>query len=388
MDTLFGTQTQEGRGHGLVLVLAARTVRFVGRVAVPVALGAAGIGLLMLAVPVALAVAPAVALAASPAVALVAAALLLLAAFRARLGDPASSRTARLFDRLASLFAPATTTTTANRTTTIPLAARTAFTPVPSSNSRYVRLRDFAASWLPFTSTSASSSNNKLLEEGLIPPASSSLNSFAPPHAGSNVNQSFVDLSQSKVVFKALNPATDAPLLALCSNLLKQNPTTFQSMPASSNPQQQLQQSTKLPLVRLGRSDPNGLEYKVLSVWRKDAKQLLIRRDFSSLQLEHLVAFAEYMHPIDSPGTIRIEKLVTNPPYYQPPQQQRPLSAGSQPSPLSFSHRLITEIQRLPNVQSIGVWCLTGVEPFYEALGFVQAKNGEKGPWMVWIAGK
>ncbi|KAJ3234316.1 hypothetical protein HDU78_005898 [Chytriomyces hyalinus] len=202
-----------------------------------------------------------------------------------------------------------------------------------------------------------------------------------------------IEKAPPKVVFKSLNPVSDGPLLVLCNSLLNskkpslhQHPSTASITSSSSSSaaaakQNNVPSSKSQPSVRLGRMDsyphnhtPSSssavVEFKVLTVWRKDVKDILMRREYARLFVEDLVAFVEYMHPLSNPSALRIEKLSTN-----------PLYQGYHPS---FSHRLIQEVQRIGGVRSIGVWCLSGVEGFYENLGFVKVREGTMGPWMVW----
>ncbi|KAI8836764.1 hypothetical protein BJ741DRAFT_605107 [Chytriomyces cf. hyalinus JEL632] len=223
-----------------------------------------------------------------------------------------------------------------------------------------------------------------------------------------------IEKAPPKVVFKSLNPVSDGPLLVLCNSLLNskvrvqptspahfksfdqfqpqqkpslhQHPSTATITSSSSSStaaakQNNMPSSKSQPSVRLGRMDsyphnhtPSSsssvVEFKVLTVWRKDVKDILMRREYARLFVEDLVAFVEYMHPLSNPSALRIEKLSTN-----------PLYQGYHPS---FSHRLIQEVQRIGGVRSIGVWCLSGVEGFYENLGFVKVREGTMGPWMVW----
>ncbi|KAJ3238408.1 hypothetical protein HDU81_007889 [Chytriomyces hyalinus] len=159
-----------------------------------------------------------------------------------------------------------------------------------------------------------------------------------------------IEKAPPKVVFKSLNPVSDGPLLVLCNSLLNskvrvqppahfksfdqfhnkqkpslhQNPSTatVTSAPSSSTPttafpptptaaaakQNNIPSTKSQPSVRLGRMDsyphnhtPSSssavVEFKVLTVWRKDVKDILMRREYARLFVEDLVAFVEVNDP-------------------------------------------------------------------------------------------
>ncbi|TPX77083.1 hypothetical protein CcCBS67573_g01635 [Chytriomyces confervae] len=146
-----------------------------------------------------------------------------------------------------------------------------------------------------------------------------------------------IEKAPPKVVFKSLNPVSDGPLLVLCNSLLNskvrvqptspahfksfdqfqpqqkpslhQHPSTASITSSSSSStaaakQNNVPSSKSQPSVRLGRMDsyphnhtPSSsssvVEFKVLTVWRKDVKDILMRREYARLFVEDLVAFVE-----------------------------------------------------------------------------------------------
>ncbi|KAJ3392197.1 hypothetical protein HDU84_004689 [Entophlyctis sp. JEL0112] len=352
----------------LLLVLSAAARRLI-----PVVLGLAGVSLLALAVPVALAVSPAVLAALSPVAILIAAAVILLFAMRARLSP--GSMASRAVDGFASLLPGGVFSRSTHQ-----LAPR-------SASSYYSRAREYAVSWIPSflrgnkRSEDVTADSSRFAEEGIAPPSdfgdsAAQQSQHQPPQqwqeyervrppkdtatSPESRNATIATPLPSsvpvnfKTVFKVLDSSSDAQLLAICTSL-------FHS--TSGRPV-----SAKIG-VRLGRSDTFSVEFKVLSVWRHEVKDLLVQRDFSRLSVRDLVAFVEYMHPIQSAEILRIEKLVTNPAYHI---SQVGLSSDAS----VYSQQLIKEMQRFPKVTSIGVWCLNGAEEFYRSLGFAKARDG------------
>ncbi|KAJ3406541.1 hypothetical protein HDU80_011039 [Chytriomyces hyalinus] len=116
-----------------------------------------------------------------------------------------------------------------------------------------------------------------------------------------------IEKAPPKVVFKSLNPVSDGPLL---KPSLHQHPSTASITSSSSSStaaakQNNVPSSKSQPSVRLGRMDsyphnhtPSSsssavVEFKVLTVWRKDVKDILMRREYARLFVEDLVAFVE-----------------------------------------------------------------------------------------------
>ncbi|KAJ3354085.1 hypothetical protein HDU83_005902 [Entophlyctis luteolus] len=256
-----------------------------------------------------------------------------------------------------------------------------------SASSYYSRAREYAVSWIPSflrgnkRSEDVTADSSRFAEEGIAPhsdfgDSAAQQSQHQPPQqwqeyervrppkdtatSPESRNATIATPLPSsvpvnfKTVFKVLDSSSDAQLLAICTSL-------FHS--TSGRPV-----SAKIG-VRLGRSDTFSVEFKVLSVWRHEVKDLLVQRDFSRLSVRDLVAFVEYMHPIQSAEILRIEKLVTNPAYHI---SQVGLSSDAS----VYSQQLIKEMQRFPKVTSIGVWCLNGAEEFYRSLGFAKARDG------------
>ncbi|KAI8611669.1 hypothetical protein BC830DRAFT_1171697 [Chytriomyces sp. MP71] len=394
-------------GMGIVTAYGLSLVVQLVRTLVPVVAVVVSVSLLALAVPVGVTLSPALVVVASPVLALVLLALLLLLWLRS---VDAGWRTR--VDWMLGLVGLSSSPSSASSS------------PVNSSRpSLYSNTLKYAVSWLPpFLRPSSShhqpplhhhQNNQASPTDSSTPLLQSERSSFDRDSLASNDSRATITQQNAslhrippKVVFKSLNHALDAHLVALCNALLattnvnSNNPKKQNSAVSNHKPQQPVRlgrldshivqihsssssssTSTRIPNPNMHQAQappqpPHtasmaAAEYKILTVWRKEVKDILLRREYARLFVEDLVAFVEYMHPTTNPSTLRIEKLATNP-HYQ----------GYVPS---FSHRLIQELQRAPGgVRSIGVWCLSGVEGFYENLGFVRRREGAMGPWMVW----
>ncbi|ORY49828.1 hypothetical protein BCR33DRAFT_713433 [Rhizoclosmatium globosum] len=242
-----------------------------------------------------------------------------------------------------------------------------------------------AGSWIPSFLLGSSSNSSKpdpetvdlvAVRTGAESSAvSSTRNSFDTDSLYSLDDNSYKSASANPQYIKVV---LNIPLLNLCTHLYNSHKPPIPLPPSTSAPSSRSTLPLSIPYpptlhpptsdtpsvpVRLGRihspstnQSSNAIEFKVLTLWRRQVKDLLVAKDYTRLL------------PQTFPHAIRIEKLYTNPIY----------------SNQSFSARVVSELQRIKGVQSVGVWCLKSAQQFYEALGFRKAKEGKEGPWMVW----
>ncbi|KAI9342634.1 hypothetical protein BDR26DRAFT_273036 [Obelidium mucronatum] len=368
------TSVQAGPSTSRSLVAAYSLRLLIGivqRIA-PLVLVACAVGLLLLTVPLSVAISPALFVVASPVIALLALFALILGLLRTSFGEswrktvdwliPTQGLYAYAKSWIPSFLLPKQEPAISSST----LSNVEELESIHHDGSRIQSVNQPINSPHPHDDHQRMHQHQRQQQEPLLhnqPPKMRNVLQTTPPITNT-----------TRVIFKDLNPSTDAPLLSLCTSLYQStipggnnNGNTNTNNTTNNNSPPPIPQR---PLVRLGKSDAHGIEFHVLSVWTRDAKEYLLAKEYSKLRGSDLVTFVEYMHPIQSPSTLRIEKLATN---YLYQKQQPP-----------FSQRVIQEMQGMAGVKSIGVWCLTGVESFYEALGFRRVRDGEKGPWMMW----